>query len=78
MMSVDTYGNGQIVGSTRIVDARFAGRLGGNQEFIAKPDDNGLLREQPDAVSYPIYACVYTTLTLSKGATAINRRIVWA
>ena len=56
MMSVNTRGNGQIVESTRIVDARFAGRLGGNQEFIAKPDDNGLLKEQPDAVSYATHA----------------------
>lgn len=34
----------------RVATLRFAGRLGGNQEFIASPDDQSLLKKQPDAV----------------------------
>ena len=37
-----------------MVEARFAGRIGGNQEFIADSDDSSLLKKQPDAVSVKI------------------------
>lgn len=40
-----------------VASAPFAGRIGGNQEFIADPDDEEsqeLLKKQPDAVGSPM------------------------
>jgi hypothetical protein len=42
--------------SNQVTTARFAGRLSGNQEFIAEPDSEetqSLLKRQPDAVRSP-------------------------
>lgn len=35
-----------------VAQTPFAGRLGGNQEFIADDDDESILEKQPDAVSW--------------------------
>lgn len=51
MATGSSLGQGQITKRTRVVDATFAGRVGGNQEFIADSDDHSLLERQPDAVS---------------------------
>ena len=40
-----------------VAEAPFAGRIGGNQEFVVHPDDEDskeLLKKQPDAVSQPM------------------------
>ncbi|KAF2716100.1 MIP transporter [Polychaeton citri CBS 116435] len=49
MPTTSSYNNGEITQRARIADATFAGRVGGNQEFIASPDNISLLERQPDA-----------------------------
>lgn len=42
-----------MINDSPIVETHFAGRLGGNQAFIADPNDqsfNRLVKKQPDAV----------------------------
>lgn len=46
------YSNTEVKKGSPVATAPFAGRLGGNQEFIASPDDRSLLERQPDAVSF--------------------------
>lgn len=55
------------MGANRVSTANFAGRIGGNQEFIADPadeDTHSLLRKQPDAVSLSDVSIVVPALTL--------------
>ena len=51
MAAPDSHLNGQVTKKSRVVDTTFAGRLGGNQEFIAGSDHSSLLKRQPDAIS---------------------------
>jgi hypothetical protein len=57
-MSNDLPDDVQLARNTRLADAQFAGRLGGNQEFITS-DDSSLLQRQPDAVSLAIPRCLF-------------------
>ena len=48
-----------------IANAHFAGRIGGNQEFIADPDSDdtqSLLKRQPDAVSSKTHSSLPATI----------------
>lgn len=57
-MTGHPHTNGRTLQSPILADAQFAGRLGGNQEFIATSDDDSVLEKQPDAVSSVCTECL--------------------
>ena len=78
MATETSRGREEVAKRAHLADANFAGRVGGNQEFIATSKDSGLLNQQPDAVSYAVSAYVYTVLTASGGTPAVHLCIIQA
>jgi hypothetical protein len=64
----------------KVANTAFAGRIGGNQEFVAlneNEESQALLEKQPDAVSCDVYAepCLGWLLTAVVGPSMQYRRI---